>query len=164
MRVRLPFELFDPKLRRNVWRYLLQCALATAALVVVLSAQDALARLVVVAAIGSTAFVLLITPHSDMASPRHVLGGHAVAIVIGSIAALFDATGTFTFALQGSLAVGATMFVMAGTNTEHAPAAGTALGIVGAGFSWGLILFVVSGIVVLVAIHLLLRSRLENLY
>ena len=161
---RFPAGVIDPKLRANLWRYVFQCLLATLALLVVLSAQDALARLVVVAAIGSTAFVLFIMPHSEMATPKHTLGGYAIALAVGSAAGFFDANATFAFALQGSLAAGATMFLMAATNTEHAPAAGTALGVAASGFSWSLMLFVASGVIALCVIHLLLKSRLVNLY
>ena len=75
--------VLDPKLLRNLPRYVLQCSLATLVLLGVVLARDALASAVVVAAIGSTAFVLFIMPHSEMAEPRHVLGGHGIALATG---------------------------------------------------------------------------------
>ncbi len=55
------FDIVDPKLRRDPLRYVLQCLLVVLALSVVLAVGDALARAVVIAAIGSTAFVLFIS-------------------------------------------------------------------------------------------------------
>jgi CBS-domain-containing membrane protein len=158
------FELIDHKLRRNLPAYVGQCLLATVALFVVLSLEDALARAVVIAAIGSTAFVLFITPHSDMASPRHVIGGHAIALAAGAVAASFGGDGAIAFALEGALAVGVALFLMAATNTEHAPAAGTALGVVTHGSSWSLALLLVASIAALVLIHRVLRPWLRDLY
>ena len=118
----------------------------------------------IIAAIGSTAFVLFIMPHSDMASPRHVFGGHLIALATGAVASLFDAQTAFLFALEGSLAVGVALFLMAATNTEHAPAAGTALGVVAHGFTWSLALLLFASVGALVVIHQLLRPWLRNLY
>ena len=53
---------------------------------------------------------------------------------------------------------------MAATNTEHAPAAGSALGIVAAGVSWGLVLLLVVSVVSLAAIHRVLLPWLDDLY
>jgi CBS domain-containing membrane protein len=60
-------------------------------------------------------------------------------------------------------AVGSAMLMMAATNTEHPPAAGTALGVVIAGFSWRLALGVAVGAVVLAIIHTVLRPVLRDL-
>lgn len=156
--------VLDPKLLRNLPRYVLQCSLAALVLLGVLLARDALASAVVVAAIGSTAFVLFIMPHSEMAQPRHVLGGHGVALAAGAACAFVDPGVGWQFALGGSIAVGAAMFLMAATNTEHAPAAGSALGIVAAGVSWDLVLLLVLSIVSLAAIHRVLLPWLDDLY
>jgi CBS-domain-containing membrane protein len=69
------FQVLDPKLGRNLRNYVGQCLVATLALFVILWLEDVLATAVLIAAIGSTAFVLFITPRSEMATPRHVLGG-----------------------------------------------------------------------------------------
>ncbi len=55
------------------------------------------------------------------------------------------------------------IFLMAATDTEHAPAAGTALGVVVHGFGWGLIVFVVSSAIMLSFVHTMLRPRLRDL-
>ena len=162
--MRLPFRVIDPKLRGNLPRYIAQCLIATVALFIVLWVEDALASAVIIAAIGSTAFVLFITPHNDMATPRHVLGGHAIALAVGALASIYATDAAFLSALQGALAVGAALFLMAATNTEHGPAASTALGVVVLGFEWSLALLLASSIVALVILHQLLRPWLRNLY
>jgi CBS-domain-containing membrane protein len=69
-----------------------------------------------------------------MAGPRRVLGGHAIGLIIGLPAFLladrvFGDTG-LARDLTAAAAVGISMLVMAATDTEHPPAAGTVLGLV----------------------------------
>ena len=159
-----PSHIIDPKLRRNFRWYVLQCLLATAALFVVLSIEDAVSKAVVIGAIGSTAFILFIMPQSVTSSPRHVLGGHLIALLIGSLVSIPGGDSIILFALEGSVAVGLSLFLMAATNTEHPPAAGTALGIVAHRFSLELAVFLVTSIIALVIIHRALRPWLRDLY
>ena len=170
-------KIFDPKLKQRPGRYLAQVSLATLSLVVLLWAAELLSgaavpQAVLVAAIASTAFVLFISPRRDNARPRRVIGGHAIALTIGGALAAF--TGTpwgqdlvsdvpMLFAVYAAGGVGLSMLAMAATDTEHGPAAGTALGVVAHSFSWALIGFVAASVLVLAAVHGLLRSRLENL-
>jgi hypothetical protein len=56
------------------------------------------------------------------------------------------------------------MFLMAATDTEHPPAAGTALALVGHGFSWDLLIFVATAVLIMVSIHQFLRRHLTDLY
>jgi len=125
-----------------------------------------------IAAIGSTSFVLFVTPHSLTANPRHVIGGHLVALLVGSAFAVFSGTPVgqnllaqmpLVLDVEAALAVALSIFLMAATDTEHAPAAGTALGVVVHGFDWGLILFVVSSAIMLSFVHTMLRPRLRDL-
>ena len=55
------------------------------------------------------------------------------------------------------------MFMMAATDTEHAPAAGTAMAVSIQGFTWKLALLLIASVLILVVIHQLLRRRLRNL-
>ena len=52
---------------------------------------------------------------------------------------------------------------MAATDTEHAPAAGPALGVFVHDVSFGLVFFLAVGVVFLSITHILLRSRLRDL-
>ena len=61
------------------------------------------------------------------------------------------------------LSVGLSMLFMAVTNTEHPPAAGTALGLVIIGWTPSAVPFVVLGSVTLPIIHMLLLPHLKNL-
>ena len=172
------FRMLDPKVKSNPRRYVLQCSLAFFALLVVLLVEEVgLHRVVMIAAIGSTSFVLFVTPHSSTANPRHVIGGHLVALVVGSAFAVFTFavfSGTpvgqnllaqvpLVLDVEAALAVALSIFLMAATDTEHAPAAGTALGVVVHGFGWGLIVFVVSSAIMLSFVHTMLRPRLRDL-
>ena len=65
--------------------------------------------------------------------------------------------------LVAVVAVGFSILLMVLTNTEHPPAAGTALGLGVAGWDPSAILFVLLGAIALSIIHRLLRSRLQNL-
>lgn len=165
--MRFQFHLIDRELLANPRRYLFQVSVATLALFVVLWMEFTLARAVIVAAIASTAFILFITPATDTSTPRHVIGGHFIALVVGCTASLLDIPGPdaqFMFALRTALSVGVAMFLMAATNTEHAPAAGTTLGVAIIGYSLSLIAFFCFSILTLVLIKALLRPWLHNLY
>ena len=59
--------------------------------------------------------------------------------------------------------VGLSIFLMVLTKTEHAPAAGTALGLVVGGWALSMVLFVLLGAVTLSVVHHLMHRRLTNL-
>lgn len=156
---------------------LLQVSIATAALLGTLWTEQALsggdaARPVVVAAIASTGFILFISPRSLSARPRHAIGGHLIAMAIATPLSLLadpDVIGwvdttSFLFAVYAAIGVGASMFAMAATNTEQLPAAGTALALVAHGFSWELIVFVATAVLIIVAIHRVLKRHLIDLF
>jgi CBS domain-containing membrane protein len=134
-------------------------------------AGGAAARAVVVAAIASTAFVLFISPFSPSATthlrwaPNCYSGTSPMSILADpNIATEWIAEIPAIFAFYAALGVGISMFFMAATNTEHPPAAGTALAIIAHGFDWGVILFIESAVLTLLLIQRALRSRLIDLY
>ena len=115
---------------------------------------------------------MFVAPHSQAASPRRVIGGHVVAAIVGAALSLLYFMPVFgEMALRSHLAidviavlsVGLSILLMVLTNTEHAPAAGTALGLVVGGWAPSAILFVLLGAVILSAVHMLLRPHLTNL-
>ena len=160
----LRFRLFDPKVRVNAKAYLFQCLLAAGTLAAILSIVDAVDRAVIVAAIASSAFIIFVTPHNPMARPRHVIGGHLVALLVGTAATFMHIDSALHFAIEGSVAVGVSLFMMAATDTEHGPAAGTALAVVIGGFSWSLAALLGASVFVLVGAWWLLQKRLHDLY
>ncbi|MDA1227846.1 MAG: HPP family protein [Chloroflexi bacterium] len=64
---------------------------------------------------------------------------------------------------MAALSLGLSILFMAVTNTEHPPAAGTALGLIIHGFDWNLVLFVLLSALLMSLIRMVLRPRLTNL-
>ena len=62
-----------------------------------------------------------------------------------------------------ALSVGLSIFLMVITDTEHPPAAGTALGLVIPGWSWSAVVFIMSSAVILSLLRIALRRKLVNL-
>jgi membrane protein implicated in regulation of membrane protease activity len=62
-----------------------------------------------------------------------------------------------------ALAVGLSLFLMSLTNTEHPPAAGTALGIVVQPWSYQIVIFVLVSVISLAIIRRLLSRYLRDL-
>ncbi|GEM_PF-1329787 len=158
--------------------YFFQVGLAVVSLMLALWAADLLtgdsvARAVLVAAIASTAFILFIGPRSPTAYPRHSIGGHLVAVGAASAVDFFaeylagaQLTGDFSllFGFYAAIAVGIAMLLMALTDTEHAPAAGTALAVVAHGVDWQLVVFLMTMVLPLAAMHWLLKDRLHDFF
>ena len=177
-------RLINPRLTRGARGrillrvYFFQVGLAAVSLMLALWAADlitgdSVARAVLVAAIASTAFILFIGPRSVTANPRHSIGGHAVAVAAASLVDFFaeyvtgtQFTGDFSllFGFYAALAVGLAMLLMALTDTEHAPAAGTALAIVAHGLDWELAVFLMTMVLLLAGVHALLKDRLHDFF
>ena len=165
-------RLLDRNFRYRVPQYLFQCGLAASSLFVILLVQDIVIRAAIIVAIASTAFIVFAVPNSVAASPRRVIGGHLVAVVIGSIlSAILKAqeidvasgdSRHLVYAVAAA-SVGLSTLVMVTTDTEHAPAAGTALGMVIPDWSWSAVVFIISGATILSAMRFVLRSKLVNL-
>ena len=111
---------------KKLWKnYLLQSLLAATALLilVLVLGRD---KMVVISAMGATAFIVFATPKSYSAQTRNVIGGHLVGLASGAI---FYFT-ALPYLLEYPLAVGIAIFVMVALDVEHPPAAGTALAVV----------------------------------
>ena len=65
--------------------------------------------------------------------------------------------------LAGGVALGLAVMLMSMTNTEHAPAAGTALGLAFRGVPWEAALFIVTAALIVAAARIVLGPRLQNL-
>ncbi len=121
---------------RQKLRYLGQATLAALTLSLVLAVENSLANVAIITAIASSAFIIFMTPHSSMARPRRVVGGHFVGVLIGlAFAGMLDLIGeslttTVVIDVFAAVAVGLSMLSMAATDTEHPAAAGTVLGLV----------------------------------
>ena len=166
-------RLIDRKFRRHWKNYLFQCALSTLALLLILLVVDVVLRAAIVVAIASSAFIVFVRPHGEASAPQRVVGGHVVAVIVGAaFSALYLIPGFGELAegshlardLMAVLSVGLSTLIMVLTNTEHAPAAGTALGLVVGGWEPSAALFVLIGAVILAVTHTLLSPRLTNLF
>ena len=153
---------FDKRFGTHWLNYLLQSILAAASvfvLLVTLRQQN----LVVAASLAATAFTVFTMPGSVTASARNIIGGHVIGLVFGSVFALVLPESPLARDAMFALAVGSAMLLMTVTNTEHPPAAGTALGVAMTGYSWRIVLGVLVGAAVLALIHKLLRKFLRDL-
>ena len=166
-------RLIDRKFRRHWKNYLFQCALSTLALLLILLVVDVVLRAAIVVAIASSAFIVFVRPHSEASHPQRVVGGHVVGVIVGAAFSTLYLIPGFGELAEGSrfardlmavMSVGLSTLIMVLTNTEHAPAAGTALGLVVHGWEPSAALFVLIGAITLTAVHTLLRPRLTNLF
>ena len=158
-------------IRGRVRPYVVQATLASLALLAILLIEQGVSDGIIVVTIASSTATVFVVPHSIASSPKRVIGGHVVSVM----AALFlwmilhlltgDAhtASNLQIDIFGAAAVGLSVLVMATTNTEHPPAAGTAFGIIVGGFSFTFIAFILSAAVILSVVRAILRDRLQNL-
>ena len=156
------FAQMIEELRLHWKNYVLQSLLATLVMVVVFMFLS-LENVVVVASIGSTAFVIFALPKSITAAPRNVIGGNLVGLLTGSICSLIPQPIYVVTLVAYALAVGLSIFIMVVTDTEHPPASGLALGVAITGFSWSVGVAVISAVILLSLIHYLCKSMIKDL-
>jgi CBS-domain-containing membrane protein len=80
---------------------------------------------VVFASFAASVFILFIHPHSEMASPKNLVGGHMIAAFLGF--GLASVAPAHLLPISGAFAVGLASLLMVLLKLEHAPAAATAL-------------------------------------
>jgi CBS-domain-containing membrane protein len=148
--------------KANWKNYLWQSLLATLAMSLVLTILS-LQRAVVVASIAATAFIVFIKPRNPFAAPRNVVGGHLIGLLSGIVFAVVPQSSPVVSIILSALAVGCSMLMMALLNTEHPPAAGTALSVVAAGFTWKIALAVVTSAILMALLHHFLQPYLRDL-
>jgi CBS-domain-containing membrane protein len=155
----------------NLSRYVMQCALATAAVLTLLLILDAFTQTVLIAALGASTFIAFAVPRSLHSDPRHMIGGYIVGICAGGLMGMLNDAVAFTSPAAdhalvialGALATGLAMFLMVITKTEHPPAAALALGLVLNEWDWQTLAFIVGGIVVLTIVKQLVMPLLMDL-
>ncbi|MBN1123441.1 MAG: HPP family protein [Sedimentisphaerales bacterium] len=158
---------------RQYWKhFILQSVFATVVIFLVfltLGTQET----VIIASLGATTFIIFALPKKFTAQPRNVIGGHATGLLCGFIGSwivsLMPEQGNdllwihLVQAAGYALAVGLAIFIMVVIDTEHPPAAGTALGIAVDGFTWQVAGFVIIVSILLSAIRYLFRNQLRDL-
>jgi CBS-domain-containing membrane protein len=165
-------RIIDNSFKGTFKNYITQSLLATVALAIILYFVKVLTHAAIVASLGASTFIVFAMPHWVTARPRRLIGGHVVGILSGTICYYAFLTGpigrlviNWEFATLGvyALAVGLSLFLMALTNTEHPPAAGTALGIVVQPWSYQIVIFVLVSVISLAIIRRLLSRYLRDL-
>ena len=120
-------RIFDRKLKKEtIKNYVLQSFFAAFVLYLGLNLPILGDEIVLVAAAGSTAFIVFALPNSETAHPRRVIGSH---FVCGLIGLAFHTTypSILSFELAVSLALGVAILTMVSLWLEHPPAGGTVL-------------------------------------
>ena len=162
----------DPGFAGAPLRFAMQAGIAALVMLAVLSYVDSLSSAAIAAGLASSVVGIFIGPSNQTARIRSVVGGHTVALVLGSAfsAILFLAPVESHLADQALLsnlalafAVGLAMLLMAITNTEHPPAAGTAIGMATREFDILIFLSIVGAVVLLAILKLVLRPHLRDL-
>ena len=148
---------------KRLWlNYVWQSTIATLAMFLI-SLALTMEHAVIVSSIASTAFIVFTMPKSITATARRVIGGHAVGLLCGGTMGILSWFFHFSPLLTYSLSVGLAIFIMVVTDTEHPPAAGTALGVALSGLSIKIFVAVLSSTIILAAMHKILRPILKDL-
>ena len=164
--------IIDPKFARNSRRYFFQGGLATLAMLVLLLFFDSLSQAALAAGLGSSVITVFVNPSNRTASTRSVIGGHSLALLLGSaFSVLLFATPVETFLddlsavrnLSLAVSVGLLILAMAITDTEHPPAAGTVLGMGTRPWELDTTGIIIGAVLMLAVIKYLLRSHLRDL-
>jgi len=165
-------RILDRRFHKHVARYLLQCALATLAVLAILLVLDVITHAVIIASLGASSFIAFAMPHTNASRPRYLVGGYVCGTVSGvAMHALAEAVGDPVLGpwtirgdvLFGAASVGLAIFLMVITDTEHPPAAGLALGVVLAEWHTLALIVPIVGIVALSVARLAMKPILINL-
>jgi CBS-domain-containing membrane protein len=165
-------RLLDLKFRKNILRYLFQCLLATITIFIILLFLNVLTETAIIASLGASAFITFTMPTAYSSGLRPMIGGYLVGIMVGVIcfviatSQLFDAlfiSDTMLKAVFGAIAVGIAIFVMVATDTEHAPAAGIALGLILNKWEFMTIFYIISAVILMASVKKILKPYLLDL-
>ncbi len=144
---------------KKLWKYYLwQSFLATVALFILVLVLDK-DKMVVISAMGATAFIVFAMPNAASAHSRNVIGGHLVGLILGTIFFFVEMPYFFEY----PLVVGISIFVMAALDVEHPPAAGTALAVLINEVSPDVSIIIIAAAIILSLCHYYLRHYLKDL-
>ncbi len=156
--------MIDANFKKNKGKYIVQCLMATAVIAISLFMLDVVLDMAIVAALGSTSFIVFAMPHKQSASSRVVFWGNTFGILI-SINCYFLGEQFFniSYILFASISVGLCLFVMVVFEAEHPPAAGIAFGFVLEGFNLHTIVVIYFVLFILLGMRKILRPWLIDL-
>ena len=162
----------DKKFKTNPLKYIVQCFLATLTVLAVLLFLDILNETAIITALGASAFIVFVMPTQYSSDPRRLIGGYLVGLIVGFVFYLVSKSEILTpyienqttlLVIFGAISVGTSVFIMAVTNTEHAPAAGIALGLVINRWDYLTIIFIIIAIIWLASVRIILKKYLMDL-
>jgi len=166
-------RIIDESFLQTPKNYIIQSLLAVVALAIILFFVEVLTHAAIVAALGASTFIVFAAPQSSTAQPRRLIGGHIVGLICGIVCYFTFLAGPlgelskdaeYIRWVAAAVTVGLSIFLMTISNTEHAPASGTALGIVAHEWSYQVIVFVLLAAIALSIVRMLLRGHLRNLF
>ena len=144
---------------KKLWKYYIwQSFLAAVALFIILLVLDK-QKIVVISAMGATAFIVFAMPNAVSAHSRNVIGGHLVGLILGMIFFFVEIPHFYEF----PLVVGIAIFVMAALDVEHPPAVGTALAVLINEVSTDVSFIIMATALILSICHYYLRHHLKDL-
>lgn len=144
---------------KKLWKYYIwQSFLAAVALFIILLVLDK-QKIVVISAMGATAFIVFAMPNAVSAHSRNVIGGHLVGLILGMFFFFVEIPYFFEF----PLVVGIAIFVMAALDVEHPPAVGTALAVLINEVSTDVSFIIMATALILSICHYYLRHHLKDL-
>lgn len=144
---------------KQLWIYYIwQSALAGFALFIIALVLGR-EKVVVISAMGATAFIVFTMPTAASAQTRNVIGGHLVGLAVGAI---FYFTG-IAFYIEFPLVIAIAVFIMVAFDFEHPPAVGTAIAVLINEVSWDVFVTIMISAVVLSQCRYYLRHHLKNL-
>jgi CBS-domain-containing membrane protein len=144
---------------KELWKYYIwQSFLATIAFFIILLVLKE-ERMVLISALGATAFIVFAMPNAVSAYSKNVIGGHLVGLILGMIFFFIKMPYLYEF----PIVVGFAIFVMAALDVEHPPAVGTALAVVINEVSPDVSLIIIATAVMLSLCHYYLRRHLKDL-
>ena len=164
-------QIIDSKIRKHFLNYFFQCLLATLAILMVLTFLNVLTETAIIVSLGATAFTVFARPQSYFAQPRRLMGGYLVGIIVGCffyflsylLKPYFTLTPRLSDIIFGAISVGSAIFIMTVTDTEHAPAAGIALGLVINKWNYLTLIFIFSAVLLFYFVKKLLEPFLIDL-
>ena len=77
-------EIIDKSFKRAPKSYIIQSILAVVAVAVILYFVEVLTHAAIVAALGSSTFIVFAMPHSTPAQARKLIGGHIIGLICGT--------------------------------------------------------------------------------
>lgn len=166
-------RIFDESFITAPKKYIIQSLLAVIAVAIILYFVEFITHAAIVAALGASTFIVFAMPHSVTAQPRRLVGGHIIGLICGLICYFVFIAGPlreiitnleFIRWLVYALSVGLSIFLMAITNTEHPPAASTAIGIAAHTWSYQTIIFILLYAISLALVRRILRRYLRDLF